>query len=290
MKPLPDLDPLLDWNDPAGTEERVLALLETLGDPTDAGYLAEVYSQVARARGLQGKFDDGHRWIRKGEASGGDLPPRARVRLLLERGRLHNSAGDPGAARPLFERAWELARQADQDGLAVDAAHMLAIVAAGDEALEWNRRALDLAEASADPAARRWRASLYNNLAWTYHDRGDFAQALELFQRAVPLRWEMGQQREHRIARWSVGRALRSLGRLREALALHRELERESLDRGEEPDGYGLEEIAECLYGLGEGSAARPYFAAAHARLSQDDWLVRNEPERLERLKALGET
>jgi hypothetical protein len=53
---------------------------------------------------------------------------------------------------------------------------MVAIVASGDEALAWNQRALELAQASPDPDARRWRASLFNNLGWTYHDRGEYAR------------------------------------------------------------------------------------------------------------------
>jgi tetratricopeptide (TPR) repeat protein len=285
----PDLAPLLDWNDPSGTEARLRPLAERLGAGIESGYRAEVFSQLARALGLQDRFYEAHTWIDRAEADGADLPPRARVRVLLERGRLHNSAGHPDRGRPQFERAWELAGTAGQDGLAVDAAHMLAIVASGDEALAWNLRALELAQASPDPEARRWRASLFNNLGWTYHDRGEYARALDLFQQAVPLRQEMGQLREHHIARWCVARALRSLERLEESLAIQRELEGQAHGRGEPQDGFVLEELAECLHALRREAEARPYFAAAHRALSAEAWLAQHEPERIGRLKRLGE-
>jgi hypothetical protein len=54
-------------------------------------------------------------------------------------------------------------------------------------------------------------------------------------------------------------------------------------------DGYVCEDMAECLAGLGEMAAARPYYARAHTLLSADDWLVKNSPSRLQRLQELGE-
>ena len=55
-------------------------------------------------------------------------------------------------------------------------------------------------------------------------------------------------------------------------------------------DGYVTEEIAECLLTLGRNDEARPVFARAYAELSADDELQSREPERLERLRVLGET
>jgi Tfp pilus assembly protein PilF len=31
-------------------------------------------------------------------------------------------------------------------------------------------------------------AALYNNIGWTLHERGEYDRALELFEKAVPLR------------------------------------------------------------------------------------------------------
>jgi hypothetical protein len=237
---------------------------------------------------LQGKFAEGHASLDQAQADVPALPAEPRVRLLLERGRLHNSAGEPEAARPLFMQAWETAREAGEDGFAVDAAHMLAIVAQGDEVLRWNRAALELAESSVDPRVRRWRASLHNNLGWTYHDRADFEAALAHFERAVGLRAEAGKMPELRIARWCVGRALRSLGRLREALAIQEALLAQAEAEGLLQDGYVSEEIGECLLALDQPQAARRHFARAHALLAEDSALVQREPQRIARLRSLA--
>ena len=58
----------------------------------------------------------------------------------------------------------------------------------------------------------------------------------------------------------------------------------------DEIDGFVTEEIAECLLILGWKDEARPVFARAYAELSADDELGSREPDRLERLRMLGET
>src|SRR5206468_3280997 len=91
-------------------------------------------TQVARALGLQQRFDEAQAVLDTVEAAAAALPPGAtathvRARLAIERGRAWNSAGDFGRARPLFEQAVALADSAGLEGLAVDAAHMVAIAA-----------------------------------------------------------------------------------------------------------------------------------------------------------------
>jgi tetratricopeptide (TPR) repeat protein len=89
-------------------------------------------------------------------------------------------------------------------------------------------------------------------------------------------------------ARWSIARCLRSRGDLEPALAVQEELLAE-LDALGETDGFVFEEIAECLLALGRDDEARPYFARAWEELRVDPNLSVDEPERLERLRALGE-
>ncbi len=285
--PATDFDQLWNYDDPAGTELKFRELLPAVA--VDAGRHVELLTQIARTQGLQRQFEAAHATLDEAERLLKPDLPRARVRLLLERGRVFNSARQPEQAVPLFLAAWETAQAAGEDGYAVDAAHMLGIAAPPEQRLDWNQQALALAERSAAPGARRWLGALYNNLGWTLHDQGAYAQALALFERALAWRQtQAGQAREVRIARWCVARVLRSLGRLEEALAAQRAYAAELAEAGEAADGYGQEEIGECLLALGQAEAARPHFAAAYARLSQDPWLAAHEPERLARLQALG--
>ena len=213
---------------------------------------------------------------------------RVRVRSRLERGRLFRSGGDPAASMAPFEGAWELARALGEDGLAVDAAHMLAIVDAPPGEATWHQRALDLADTSPQPAARKWRGSLWNNIGWARFEAGDLDGALVAFETALAARREQGQPKETRIAEWSVARCLRALGRVEEALPIQERLVEETAVAGDPPDGYMAEEIGECLLALGRGEEARPHFARAGELLSADAWLAEHEPDRIERLRRLG--
>jgi tetratricopeptide (TPR) repeat protein len=284
MNSLPDFDSLWNYDQPAETEQRFQALL-SLAEPGRPETL-QLLTQIARAQGLQRRFDDAHRTLDTVEAALPTAETLTRVRYLLERGRVFNSGGRPADALPLFQQAWQEAQAAGEDGFAVDAAHMVAIAepeSAGK--LAWNLKALELARSSAQERAQKWQGSLYNNIGWTYHDLGQYEQALAIFEQAAEWRQANGGGRPWRIARWCIGRTLRSLGRYPEALAIQQELLQEE---GGDGDGYGHEEIAECLLALERPAEARSHFAAAYEYLSQDSWLVANEPQRLERLKQLA--
>jgi len=284
---LSDFDSLWDYDHPDSTEQRFRGLLPAARESRDRDYLAQLLTQIARAQGLQMKFDDAARTLEEAESIVSDEMRVARIRILLERGRLLNSSKRREESKPLFRAAWDLARAAKADGFAVDAAHMLGIVEPGDSSISWDKIAVEYAEGSADPKARRWLGSLYNNLGWTYHEKGEFETALDLFRKALGARESEGKKGEIRVARWCVARALRSLGRLEEALAAQRGLLDENM-ADNAPDGFVEEEIGECLLGLGRSAEAASHFEAAYMLLSADPWLQRDEPERLERLRRLG--
>lgn len=291
---LSDFDARWNYDDPAASERLFRELLPLAEQRGVAAYRAELLTQIARAAGLQRKFAEAHVTLDEAQRLIGSVPAgadpaieRARVRCLLERGRALNTAGQPEPARALFAEAWELARARGEDGFAVDAAHMLAIVASADGQIEWNERALDLAARSDQPRARQWLGSLYNNLGWSYHDLGRYQDALVMFERALRQRQDRGEAGPIRIARWCVARAKRSLGRVEEALATQ-QLLLDELERAGASDGYVHEELGECLLALGRIDEARPHFARAYAELSADQWLAESEPERIERLRRLG--
>lgn len=294
--PLPDFDRLWDYRDPAATERAFTALLPAAEAADDAAYLAALLSQLARSQGLQGRFDDADATLERAEAAldGAPASPEATTagaRIALERGRRLNSDGHPEEACPFFRDALALSERAGAEGFAIDAMHMLGIAAPAEEAMDWNRRALARARASDDPAARRWIGSLCNNLGWSLLEAGEAEAALAVFQEGAAwhqARVEAGEGSARRlgIARWTVARALRALGRTDEALALQRELEAEHEAGGRE-DGFVQEEIAECLWALGRRPEARERFARARALLA-DSYVPRAEPARWTRIEALA--
>jgi tetratricopeptide (TPR) repeat protein len=282
------LDDLWNFDDPAASEARFRAAIETAAADGDHMAADEAGTQLARSLGLQGRFDEGHALLDQVDLDH-LAEDRIRVRANLERGRLLRSSGDAAASVTPFEAAWELARTLGEDGLAVDAAHMLALVDAPPGEGAWHERALDLAQASSDPDARRWRGSLWNNIGWARFEAGDLDGAMTAFEGALAARREQGQPRETRVAEWCIARCLRALGRPAEALSIHERLAVETAAAGDQEDGYGAEEIGECLLAMGREDEARPQFARAAELLGADARLAAHEPDRIARLRQLGE-
>ncbi len=240
-----DPTPLWDFDDPAASEQRFRAAAEN----ATGGDRQVLLTQVARALGLQERFDAGHATLdnllaeRRLTGPLDEGPDReVGIRIELERGRLFRSAGEPDGARPCFEAAVAAARRAGTDSLLVDALHMLALVAAPEEGVAITNEALQVARTSIDPAARRWEASLLNNLGMTHADAGEWESALAVFEQALAARRDTGTAREVLIARWMVAWTLRNLGRTAEALTIQRELKAELVAAGE-ADPYVDEEL-----------------------------------------------
>ena len=282
-----DLDALWDYSDPGVSERRFRRFIQHLKNASNPTLRAEALTQLARAEALQGKFPAAHQTLDQLLPRLSALTPRAKTRYLLERGRVFNSGGAPRKALPLFLRAWRVARGLRDDPLAVDAAHMVAIVKTGTDKRRWNKKGLELAERSADPNARRWRASLLNNIGWSQFDSGEYARALRSFRRALRYRHQQKNVTEIRIARWCVAKTLRLMGRTQEALRWQRRLLQEWVG-ARRKDGYVFEELGECLLALGRRREASGFFGKAYAELSKDRWLARNESKRLNRLRRLG--
>jgi len=282
---LPDFDALWDYSHPDRTETKFCEIL--LQFPEDNPVFLELLTQIARAQGLQQKFDHAHQTLDQVKRRLGPTPSRPKIRYLLERGRLFNSSGKAEVARPFFGQALDLAQQLQQDFYAVDALHMLALVSPPAQSLTLNKQAIELAKSSKQERARNWLGSLYNNLGWVYHELSKYALALDAFEKAETWQRSKGRVVETRIAAWCIGRTLRSLGRLDEALSRQMALMGEWESVGQQ-DGYVYEEIGECLVSLNRAEEACPYFRKAYELLIQDEALVAQEPERLVRLMNLG--
>lgn len=243
------IDELWDFDDPVGSEGRFRAAADAAPEPQRSILL----TQVARAAGLAGRYDEALALL----DSLAGVDAELRVRVLLERGRVLNSRGAPDEARPLFESAFAAASDAGLEHLAIDALHMVAIVGPASEQEALNRRALAFAASADDPRARDWRASLLNNLGWTLFDRAEYSAALALFEDALAARIEQGKPGNIRIARWCIGRTLRALGRLGEALVIQEGLAAEFAAAGT-ADPYVDDELAELHSALKAGSPPNP--------------------------------
>jgi tetratricopeptide (TPR) repeat protein len=225
------LDALWNFENPVASEAALRRVAERVADPVEH---AELQTQIARALGLQGRFDEAERMLAR-------IPkhdPIVLTRIELERGRLLSSHGDPDAALPHFRRAIHAARKAGDGFLLIDALHMAAIVDT-DHAERWFQEAMRELADIRDPRTQRWTIALCTNYGWHLHDAGRFAEALDAFRAAVTASLRLGTAEQLFVARWAEARCLRSLGRRAEALVLQQALHLERPD-----DEYVAAELA----------------------------------------------
>lgn len=231
------IDRLWDFSDPGLSESR---FREAADDVAETAHVrAAMATQLARALGIQGRVDDalevldavedGARRVEGGEVADAQLAgaelAEVRARVALERGRLFVAADRGSEAVASLTRAVREAAHAGSAFLALDALHMLALTDTGHE-LEWAEQGFELLAVDRDPRVLRWGVGLHNNLGWTLLDAGDPVAALSQFELAVDAADRFGTAQQQHVTRWSVGRALRAVGRTDEALSLQRELAR----------------------------------------------------------------
>jgi tetratricopeptide (TPR) repeat protein len=272
-----------DFDDLDATERRFRTALAEEGSDERR---AEVLTQLARVEGLRGDFEAGERLVEEAEELGG-ASEVALVRIDLERGRLRRSSGNREAALPLFESAYSRAGGAGLWFLAADAAHMVALAAPDhDGFVEWTQRGIELADAHED--ASYWAGPLLNNLGWEHYEAGDLEAALDAFERALGARErDPGNGAGIALARYAVGKALRSLGRSEEAIPLLEQAVAWAEGEGK-PDGWFHEELAEEYAAVGREEDARAHAERALPLLEADDPSFAGDEARATRLRALA--
>ena len=243
------------WNhaDPAGTETKFRAALSSASGDT----ARILQTQIARTHGIRKQFDQARAILKTLDLTGAG--PEATVNYWLEWGRTfcsatHNATSqtDQDQARAAFTLAFELAREAKLDLLAIDALHMMAFVdTAPEELLAWNLKTLAYMQASNDPEARAWEASLRNNVGYALHVAGRLEEALEQFRLALMARERKGEVQGIRMIAWT----LRGLRRFDEAIEIQLRLERE-WDLDSQPDPYVYKELAALYEAAGDATRA----------------------------------
>lgn len=261
-----ELAALWDHAQPEISEQR---FREALGGAS-ADEAVILRTQIARTYGLRRDFARARQLLAALEDDLSSAGSEARAHHALESGRTYASAAHPRAeqsaearaeARAHFQRALDLAREHGHDALAIDALHMFAFLDTDPaDQLRWAQAALEVAEASREPAAKRWEASLRNNAGYALHQLARFDEALIEFERALALRERADHASATRVAKWMVAWTLRALGRADEALALQLQLA-EAGEAAGEPDPYVFEEL-EILY-REQGDTVRADEAAA---------------------------
>jgi tetratricopeptide (TPR) repeat protein len=265
-----DLSTLWDFGNPALSEQRFRqALAQAQGDEA-----LILHTQIARTHSLRKDFDAALSVLRQIEPAIGTAGAEARVRYHLEFGRTFASAShDPKSLTPEakaegrhhFEAALGIARGARLDALSIDAIHMFAFIdTAPADQLKWGQAALEVVLSSTQDSARRWEASVRNNIGVALGQLGRHEEALGQYQQALAIRERGTNAQATRVAHWMVARTLRSLQRHDEALAIQLRLER-AFDAAAQPDPYVFEELEALYRATGDTAKAEHYRARRQA-------------------------
>ncbi len=298
--PIPESIPLEDFDtlfvgDLVQAEANLRALLPRAKKENHSIYL-QILSQIALAQAVQKKFVQAHETLDQADKQLAKDDHLARVRLLLERGRVYFQEGKVDRAKPLFVQSYELSAHYGFDAHTINAAHMVPFVLnTAQEKIEWNQKAIKIAKTSESVKAQDWLGSLFNNLGQALLEAEQYESALDAFENALHYREEEDLTPNIRVAKWAIARTLRFLSRKEEALKICLALadeyeamvEDDALDIPEtllfSSRGLVYEELAQ----LG-GKNAKVYARKAHDDLSKDEWFCRLEKERLNRLEQMA--
>lgn len=263
-----DILSLWDFRNPALSEERFRSALRTASG--DEALILQ--TQIARTYVFRKEFRRAREILRSIEPQARSAGAEAQVRYWLELGRTYASHQHPPEsqtleskrnARRAIEKALSISREAQLDGLAIDAIHMFAFVDTDPaDQVKWGQQALSLVETSSQAEAKRWEASVRSNLGEALYDLGRYEEALEHFRRAVILRERGTNPRATRDANWHVARVLRMQKHFDQALVIQLRLERESEAMGD-PRHYIFEELALLYQAKGCQERAKHYLARA---------------------------
>ncbi|WP_309714699.1 tetratricopeptide repeat protein [Armatimonas sp.] len=256
-----EISNLWDFNNPTLSEQRFRQALEqATGD--DALLLQ---TQIARTYGLRKDFAQAQEILSALADSIATASPEVQVRYFLELGRTFASATHPPEAQTLENKAqatkhnlhaFEIAKAAHLDYLAVDALHMMAFVETEPSAqLDWDLKALAYMEASPQDEAKKSEASLRNNVGYAQHLLGRYDDAIQQFLLSLAAHQRAGNVQNVRIAYWMIAWTLRVQGKLQEALEIQLRLEQEWAADGE-PDPYVFEELEQLYRAVGDTEEA----------------------------------
>jgi len=206
---------------PQDIEGKLSGMLPQASGLEDQTIYIVALSKIALAQAMQKNFEKARETLKRAEKAIVPEGHLAKASVMLEKARIFHQEEDLESALPLYEEVYRFCLSHKLDQEAIDAAHMVAIVAKTPlEKIAWNQLAIDLAKRSKDSNARAWLGSLHHNLGQFLIEAGRYEEALGAFTKAVEFRKQEGYAPNLLMTKWGVARALRFLHRPKEALEI----------------------------------------------------------------------
>jgi tetratricopeptide (TPR) repeat protein len=280
---------------PASIEEAIRAAIAQ-GSTEPQAWQAQIRTQLALALAMQQKFADAHQQLDDATlCAQSSLDSISHVRIALERGRVFHQAGDMPSARKLFEQAQLLGHETEALFYLVDALHMLAIIADSlEEKLNWNEKAIAIAESGRCERSQRWLGSLWNNKGQWLFQLEQWEGSFAAYETALQYRIVEEYLPNIRFAQWTLARGHRALGRFEQAIMLLRDLDATYRVMHESKKYDFPEPLYTMFHGmvLEELALAHWSLTQMHAKSGLDlleaaPIVSQHEPHRIEQLRSL---
>ncbi|RKX19871.1 MAG: hypothetical protein DRP35_07005, partial [Candidatus Zixiibacteriota bacterium] len=176
---------------------------------------SEALAQVARVNLILGNKDDGRVYLEKAAGRVSESDPYGWSRYLGVKGRFEWQDDNLKESKLTFENMYNYCVVNSLWGRAVDAAHMVAIVAeTAEEQIKWGHIGIEAAEANDQ---QRWLGPLWNNMAGTYYDIKQYDSTLICYLKARDYHWQFSGEVAKLFADYHVGMTYRLLGEFEEA-------------------------------------------------------------------------
>lgn len=201
-----------DYREALGAYEKAF---EVAHEEFNRSVEVEALSQMARMNLLLRDKETGRKHLADAAERVTESDPMGWSRFLGVKGRFEWQDDQLDSARQTFEQMYVFCNTNALWGRAVDAAHMIAIVATTpEEQIEWGRRGIEAAESG---GTEEWLGPLWNNLAATYYDQKQFGEALECYVKSREYHWKYSGEIAKLYADYHIGMTHRLLGHFDEA-------------------------------------------------------------------------
>jgi tetratricopeptide (TPR) repeat protein len=212
---LAEADEIFQNRDYAKALDKYLEVQLQARDEFNRSVETEALAQIARMQLLLRNKEESRQWLERASERASDSDPLGYSRYLGVKGRYEWKDNDLAAARQTFDEMYVYCNTNALWSRAVDAAHMIAIVAESPkEQVEWGYKGIEAAEAG---GVESWLGPLWNNLAGTYYDMQNYDSALVCYLKSRDYHWRFSDEISKLFADYHVGMTYRLLGQFDEA-------------------------------------------------------------------------
>jgi tetratricopeptide (TPR) repeat protein len=300
---------LLEEKDPVKAQVKLERLLQKALDSKKWVWYGLIASQVALVKSMQQKFNEAYTTLDRAEVLLANNYVLAEIPLHFERGRVmyqedlfvHGKVIRFDEIYEKFRKSYLMSLSYKHDYDAINAAHMIAIIVPNHaQKISWNNLAIDLTLQTKDSKAAMWLGPLYNNLGQNYFDAGKYEESLDIYQKALEFFTQNKDVSRLRVAQWTIGRCLRMLGKIDEALVMQYDtvkacniaLSQKRLDMPESlfylTRGFMYEELAFLSQIKNNHNDLVMYARLALQDLKKDLMFSKTSPERIKKLESLA--